>query len=86
MTQPLIVTFTFEQPADILHRGALYNDVLKASQAFTETTKAHKPVVATSEGAAEPVKKTRKARTRHPVAETTNGAGAAQDLAADGAV
>jgi hypothetical protein len=86
MTQPLIVTFTFEQPADILHRGTLYNDVLKASQAFTETTKAHKPVVATSEGVPEPAKKTRKARTRPPVAETPNGAGAGQGLASDGAV
>lgn len=71
MTSPLTITFTIQQQDNVLERGALLINAQKATLAFMETMKPHKPTVATAEGA--PVKKERKARTRHPVADLPNG-------------
>lgn len=67
MTSPLTITFTLMQGDNILERGGMLSDAQQATLAFLETMKAHKPTVATAEGAA--LKKERKARVRHPVAE-----------------
>lgn len=64
--QPLIVTFTIDQPDNILERGAVLTDAQAAVKTF-ETfmrDKKHKVAVTTAEAARE-----RKPRTVHEVAE-----------------
>jgi len=76
MTQPLTITFTLQQTDDILGRGAMLTDAHKATQAFLEAMKTHKPSVVTAEG--EPTKKARKARTKPAVAQANGTKGEAE--------